>query len=251
MKKILPLILAASFFVSGCTSLIPKRVELFQDKVQTVPEQRASEKETQRQAAKLASLKAAETLGAALAENASPNIIQPAADTAALTVAVSESVGPPLEPTKLTADAMAVKLETSIAKLNSRMDEFKADNNENAGKKIEGTGWLQIPYFVWLGGFLVMAFIGFIVLTILWGALKAFALVNPPAAIGVNVAQLAAKTASKGFAQVLKGGEDFKESVVEKFGDGQISQQVLELFRAKQEKAQDEDVKTIVQHLTK
>ncbi len=250
MKRIYALLLAASLIFSGC-SLIPKKVELFQDKVHPVPEMKASEKETLRQTAKMASLKATQTLGAALAENTSSNVIAPASDTVALTAAVSASVGPPTHPSPLTAEQLSVKLDTAMAKLNARLDDFKADNNENAGKKIEGTGWLQVPYFVWLGGFLVMAFIGFIILTIAWTALKAFALTNPPAAIGVNVAQLAARTASKGLTQLLKGGESFKEAVVAKFGQGQISDQVLHLFRSEHEKAQDEDIKAVVEHLTK
>ena len=253
MKKFfLSLALVGALLTPGCMGLMPKKVELFQDKVVAVPEVSAREKETQRQAAARAALRARDTLVAAVAEESSTNVVVPATDTVILTESVAKSVGPPLKPSTLTAEQLATKLDSAVAALTARMDSFKADNNENAGKKIEGTGLFQIPYFLWLGGFLVMAFVGFIILTVVWGALKAFSLANPPLALGLNAASLGAKAAGKGLTQLIKGGEEFKARVVREFGaDNELTTQVVSMFTSEQKKAQDEDVKTVVSHLTK
>lgn len=252
-KTILALFLGLDLiFVSGCMGLMPKKVELFQDKVVAVPEVKAKEKETLRQAARMAAQSAEKTLQAAVAEGSSTNVVSPAVETAVLTESVSVAVGPPLKPSTLTAEQLAVKLDSAVAALTARMDSFKADNNENAGKKIEGTGLFQIPYFLWLGGFLVMAFVGFIILTVVWGALKAFSLANPPLALGLNAASLGAKAAGKGLTQLIKGGEEFKARVEREFGaDNELTEKVVSMFTSEQKKAQDEDVKTVVAHLTK
>ncbi|WP_196301940.1 hypothetical protein, partial [Streptococcus pneumoniae] len=75
-------------------------------------------------------------------------VILPAGETAILSEAVADSVGPPLKPSNDPAPVLADKLSHTIAVLDKRLEQFKEDNNENAGKKIEGTGLLQIPYFV-------------------------------------------------------------------------------------------------------
>lgn len=248
MKKLFCLLLLVS--LTGC-SLVPKRVELFQDKVQKVPEYRSSERETQRQTAALAAKRADETLVAAVANDSPVAVVAPAADAAVLTKSVSTSLGPPSSPWTGEALALATKLDHSVAALNKRLDEFKEDNNDNAGKKIEGTGLFQVPYFVWLGGAAVICFVGFLLLSVLWGAVKVFALTNPPVALGLNAARLATSTVSKGLSQLIQGGENFKEAVTSKFGSSEVAEQVLELFRHEHEKAQDVDVRTAVEHLTK
>jgi hypothetical protein len=62
---------------------------------------------------------------------------------------------------------------------------------------------------------------------------------------------LAGKTLNKGLSQVLRGGEEFKSAVSEKFGNSDVAEQVLELFRQKQSQAQDEDVQVAIKHLTR
>ncbi len=251
MKRFLAALMAAAL-LSGC-SLIPKPVELFQDKVKTVPEKRQADKEIQRQVAQRAEEKARETYGAALTTFADPTVVLPAAETVLLTDAVSESVGPPVHPAspnKATEDLVR-ELRTSIAKLEQRLDAFKADNNENAGKKIEGTGLFQIPYFVWLGGFLVLGFIGFIVLAVLWTALKAFAMTNPPVQLGVQAAQLGAGFLKRTLSEVVAGGEKFKEKIVSEVEDPELQEKIKTLFRTEHEKAQSDDAKNLIQIMTR
>jgi hypothetical protein len=248
MKNLISM-LFLSLALCGC-GLIPKKVELFQDKVRKFPEVKSAEKETQRQTAALAALRAEETFVAAVSSEAT-NVVAPAKDTMLLTDSVSRSLGPPLKPASLPAAEQATKLDTAVAKLNQRLDEFKSNNNENAGKKIEGTGVFQVPYFVWLGGALVLGFFGLVLLTVVWGAVKMFAAANPPLALGVNAAQLAGKTVTKGLTQVLRGGENFKEAISQRFGNSDVAGQVLELFQQKQTQSQDEDVQTAIKHLTR
>jgi hypothetical protein len=246
-KSLLPYVLVALLF-TGCSILMPKPKEFFQDKVHAVPEMKASEKETQRQTAKLAADKAKETWIAAVADDATPLVTLPAAQTVALTEAVSVSVGPPLSPSTLDPMVLAEKLNRAVAKLSTRLDEFKDENNVNAGKKIEGTGLFSVPYFVWIGGILFISFVGY---TILKTVLKGLALTNPPIAVGMNVAGVAGRTAAKGFAQLLKGGEQFKQRIEEEISDPAVKAAVLRAFRSEHQKAADDDVKNVVEQLTK
>lgn len=251
MKRFLS-ILVLSALVSGC-SLIPKPVELFQDKVKKFPVAKQSDKEIQRQTALRAKEKAKETYGAALSTDAAPSVVAPAEETVILSDAVSESLGPPVKPASIdkpSAD-LARELGTSIAKLNQRLDDFKNDNDENAGKKIEGTGLFQIPYFIWLGGFIVFGLIGFVILSVLWAFVKMAAMSNPPVQLGVSAAQLGANFLKKSVSELTKGGEEFKNKLSGVISDPETLEAVKELFRSEHERAQSGDVQALVKTLTK
>lgn len=250
MKWICFLIVLMS--VSGC-GLIPKRVELGQDKVKVFPEAKTKEKEIQRQAADRAAKLATETVKQGLAEGVSDKVLKPASETATLTRSVSVSLGPPSSPAspQLTSDELATRLDSAVAALNLRLDEFKKENNENAGKKIEGTGFLQIPYFVYLGLFLVFGFIAFVVITIAWAALKAYSLANPPLAVGLNAVQLGGKGLANLASQLVRGGETFKNSIQDELNDPRITEQVLRIFKDSHQKEQSPEnqmlIKTLIQ----
>lgn len=249
--KFWTLMLAAFLvFSTGCGTLFPKRVEFFQDKVKTFPEQKASEKEVQRQAALMAKERAAETLRAAEREQTSTSVTKPAQDTAALTDAVSESLGPPRHPASGEATNVAAELRVAISKLNARLDDFKKANDENAGKKIENTGWLQVPYFMWIGIVGVVAFVGLIIVGVAWSALKFYALSNPPVQLGVGAVQLGANFLKKAVGEVVAGGERFKAGLQTKIADPKLQAEVLDLFRIEHERAQSSDVQTLVKDLT-
>jgi hypothetical protein len=234
----------------GCASLIPKRVELFQDKVKEFPVAKPREKELQRQAAQRAEETAKETLAAAIAEESSAAVIVPATETAVLTDVVSESLGPPAKPApeSKTSDALAQELRTSIAALNKRIDNFKSDNNENTGKKIEGTGLFQIPYFLWLGGIVALIFVLHLVL-------KAFLTIaaagSPPVAIGMKAANVGGKLLSKGFSQLVKGGEDFKNTIKSEIKDADLQAKILQAFQKSHRTTQDADIQSVIKELTK
>lgn len=252
MKLLLPsaLLLCVSL-ISGCGTLFPKRVEFFQDKVKTFPEPREKEKEIQRQTAARAAEVSLETLISAVGENASTNVTAPAKDAAVLSGAVARSLGPPEKKSEDKADVLAARLDASIAKLNSRLDDFKKDVNENAGKKIEGTGLFSVPYFVWIGLVLVMVFIGFIILAVLWSVFKIYATSNPPLQIGVSAVQAGAGFLKKAVSEIAKGGEAFKQRLETEVNDPAVTKKVLELFRIEHERKQSAEVQSLVKALTR
>lgn len=249
MKTTLAIILAALMFV-GCGTLIPKRVEFFQDKVQTFPEQKAKEKEVQREAARMASEKATETLVEAVKDGAGTNVVNPAKDTMILTESVSRSLGPPASPSSDTASVLSAKLDAAVAKLNARLDDFKRDSNENAGKKIEGTGMFSVPYFVWLGIVMVLGFIGLIVLAVLWSFVKMYALGNPPLQLGVSAIQAGSGFLKKAITEVTKGGEQFKSKILAEVEDKALQEKIKEMFKVEHERAQSADTQKLVKALT-
>ncbi len=253
MKKLFAsFLLAVALSFTGCSSLIPKRVELGQDKVEKLPVAKASERETQRQAAQRAALKSEQTLQAAIQTDAEAVVVAPAAEAAVLTKSVSQSLGPPTSPSTATSDELALKLDKAVAKLNARIEEFREDNDKNAGHKIEGTGFLQIPYFVWLGGALVFGFVVLILVGIGWSFLKMYALSNPPVALGIKAVQTGGALASKGFGQLIAGGEKFKGWVKTDFPElsAETKDKLIEYFHAAHKEEADKPVQDVVDALT-
>lgn len=250
MKRLAAALTLIALIVTGCGTLFPKRVEFGQDKVEKFPTAKPAEQEVQRQAALRAKEEAARTLQAAILEQTSPAVIDPATASAKLTDSLSLSLGPPLHPSTDASEALARRLDIAIAKLNHRIDNFKADNDQNAGKKIEGTGWLSVPYFIWMGGLAVVGFIGFIILGVAWTALKAFSISNPPLALGLNAVQLGGKAVKNVAGQLLKGGERFKERIETEIEDPALAARIKQIFRDEHEKAQSPEVQKIVEHLT-
>lgn len=248
--KTTSLLLASLVLLAGCGTLVPKKVELFQDKVKPFPEQSAKLRELEREAIYRASDKTAQTLQVALLEGASTNVIQPAQEARVLTRAVAVALGPPLtpSPTNEPAVGLAEGLESAVAGYNVKLDTFKAKNNENEGKKIEGTGLFQISYIYWIGGavgaVLVVLVVGKLLLT-------AAAVANPGAAVGLNVVNAAESVAIKGFNQLVKGGEDFKGWVEKEVTDSGLKQKILDAFSSAHQKAQDTDVQNVVAAITK
>lgn len=236
--------------LTGCGTLVPKRVEFFQDKVEPFPEQTAYAKELQRQLVQRLEQKTGEVVVAAVEEKASTNVVAPAKESHRLAVAEAVFVGPPVKPAPETVSSpvLAAKMETAVAKLDRKVEEFKKDNNENVGKKIEGTGLVSIPYFYWVGGILLVVVIVFFIGKLL---LSAAAAANPGAAIGLNVVNAATSVISKGFSQLVKGGEDFKTWVEKEVQDAGLKQKILDAFQSTHMKAQDKDVQDTVRAVTK
>lgn len=251
MRKLLNLGLLSALLLTGCSSLVPKRVELGQDKVEKMPVPKASERETQRQVAQRAAQKADETLRAAILDNSSSSVVTPAAETTILTESVSRSIGPPVNPSSLTSDKLARKLDTAVAVLNKRLDDFRDDNDKNIGHKIEGTGFLQVPYFVWLGGALVLIFIAVIAVGIGWTLLKMYGMSNPPVALGLKAVQTGGALAAKAVGQLVNGGEKFKnwlKTDLPNVSDA-VKKQIEELFISAHKESSDETVQTVVKEL--
>lgn len=253
MKKFLSLVVLTTFLLAGCSSLIPKRVELGQDTVEKVPVAKSSERETQRQAAQRAALRAHDTLRAAILEDSSPAVVSPAAETTVIAGAVSRSLGPPMNPSTDSTEVLARKLDSAIAALNKRLDSFREDNDKNSGKKIEGTGFLQIPYIVWLGGAFVLFIIILVAVGIGWTLLKMYALSNPPVALGLKAVQTGGALAAKAVGQLVGGGEKFKgwlKTELPNVSD-EVKRQVEELFISAHKESSDETVRDVVKELVR
>lgn len=242
--------LAVALLTPGCGTLIPKRVEFFQDKVQKFPDESASYREAQRRAAALAEKRVQQVLENAIAEDCSTNITTKAEEARRLSGAVSDSLGNPLKPAT-DADATADALRKAMAKLDQKIESFKQSNDENAGKKIEGTGLFSIPYFVWLGLVILLVFAGLIVAGLVWTALKVYATANPPLALGLNAVQAGGNFAKKALTQLIKGGEEFKDAVKREVTDPAVLAKVNQLFNIHQRMSQDGDVQIVVKELTK
>lgn len=244
MKKSL-LLLIFSLCLTGC-GLIPHKVEFFQDKVHKFPAVTAKQEELQREAAALAKQKAQETVDEALKENVSPYVLAPARETEKLTDAVSTSLGPPVHAYSNTTN-LVEGLNHAVAKHNNKVADFAEDNDKNSGKKIEGTGLVQVPYFAWAGGVVALLFLVWVVLK---AVLTAASAANPGALVGVAGMNVAGSVLAKGFHQVVKGGELFKEWVGKELEPG-LQQKVLDAFTSLHKTAQDGDVKAIVDHIVK
>lgn len=243
MNLRLSILLSSLILLSGC-SLIPKSVEFGQDKVRKFPAHPTAQLEHERQAVKLAAEKAREAeLEATLDGSAAA---EPAGDAAELSEAVGRSLGPPSSPWTAEISALTLRLDAQTAKYNALLAKFKTGNDENAGKKIEGSGFLQIPYFIYLGGVLA---VGWIIWMVLKTISNAAAAANPGVAVGLKVAQVGGKVLSRGFSQLIKGGQQFKEKIEEQIEDPAVREKVLDTFRAAHQINQDSDVQTLIQKL--
>ncbi len=229
-------------FVGGC-GLIPKRVEFGQDKVERVPVKTAKRLEAERQAAKLAGEKAREAQR--IAEKDGSTAAVPAGQAASLSESVSVSLGPPKQAWPGEVEILVARLERLTAEHNEALRKFAEANDKNAGKKIEGTGWLSVPYFIYAGGFVFLLLLVFVGLKI---GLSLLATMNPGVAVGMKVASVGGRAVSKAFSEVLDGGEKFKNRVKEKMPD--VADQVLELFREMQERRQSTETQNLIKELT-
>lgn len=248
MKRYLTPLIFSLWLLTGC-SLIPKNVEFFQSKVHKFPQPTARQDELQREAAALAKQKTAETVDAALKENASPYVVSPAREAEKLADSVSTSLGPPVTPATDAASTVA-GLNTAVAKHNRNVVDFAKTNDEVAGKKIEGTGAIQVPYFIYLGGFVV-------VVVVLWHlgktALTVAGTAYPPAAIPASVAvggmNIAEGLAGKALKQIVAGGQNFKTWIENEIPDAALKEKILSAFRANHGSSQDTDVESVVKAL--
>lgn len=243
MKKYLLLLLTV-LALAGCSTFIPKRVELGQDKVQKFPQPSDKQREAERQAVVLAGQKAREAERIATLDNSAA--AKPAGEAATLAESVSVSLGPPKTPWSGEVEMLKLRLDRLTAEHNAVIAKFARENDKNQGKKIEGTGWLSVPYFIWTGGALLLVFLGFIALKVV---LSLLAVANPGVAVGMKVAQVGGRTVSKAFSELIHGGEAFKQRVQEKLAPD-AAEQVLEMFREMQERRQSTETQKLIKELT-
>lgn len=230
MTKLLTVAILAGF-LAGCGTLIPKRVELGQDKVEGFPKKDKVLVERERQAADFL-YRAPED-----------------PDQNDVAKALTTSLGVPKEPWPVAGKYLANSLSYRNWVYQTAVAKFAKQNDANEGKKIEGTGWLQIPYFVWLLMVAGMAVIGLIVLAVAWTFIKMYAMSNPPVALGLNAVQAGGRVLSKAVSQIIKGGQRFKKSLEDQTTDEGLKHDIREAFREAQDREQDEEVRALIRNL--
>lgn len=238
--------LAAAVLVAGC-NLMPKPVEIGQQKVRAVPAKSSQAVEAERQAAQLITQRTSEARDAVLLSGAT-NALPPLTDARDAALGLSYSLGAPLRPWESSGAELSARLGYLEAKLDRALSQYRVDVAPNVGKKIEGTGLLQIPYFLWLalvaGG-----------LFLVWTGIQIVGAVYPPVGLGVRglsaAGRIGGRTAARAFEQVVRGGEAFKDALDRSDLDDRVKASVLDMLRRHQMGSQDEQVQVLVRDLTR
>lgn len=245
MNKLL-FILLITIFAGGC-SLWPKKVEYWQDKVQKVPETTEKHKEVQKEAAEYVARKTKETVIEAIKVESPTNVLKPAIEAEVVAESLAGSLGKPVDPWKQEAEVLKAKLDKLDAKLDSKLEVFREDNDKNAGKKIEDTGIIKVGYFT---QFIILAFIA----CAAWIAIKIVGLFNPAVKVGSQVLsggfRGVTKIATKGFSEIIAGGEAFKRKIEEEFEDPDTVDKIKSLFRSAQLEKQSPEIQKAIKKLT-
>ena len=224
-------------------SLIPKDVEYFQKEIEPVPSFGAKENESLKQAADLAKRKAAAAEIAAIRTGADVSVQLPARDAAVLTDAVSDRIGEPLRPASDDAtNKLIALLDSQEARHAAEIEKYRIEIAELVGKKIEGSGAIQVGYFTNLLLVGVILFIGYILI-------KALAMANPVANVLVGGVEASAHLAGKAASEVISAGEAFKTRLAAKLPEH--AEAVKELFRETHERYQSADTQQLVSQATK
>lgn len=237
-----PLLLIVTLsLLAGC-SLLPGKVEYFQDKVKAVPAKTDVQKEHEKQAADYLSSKTKEIVAEAIKIDA-PSVLTPARAADNVASALSLSLGVPASPARNDADLVAA-LRFDVARLDRKLDTYAKNVQPNVGKAIEGTGLIQVGFFTqWA---IVLG-----VLALVWAGLKVYGMFNPIVGIGMNVAgRVGSKALTGAVTSLVAGGEKFKEALQVSKIPLEVQEEVQKLFRAAHESAQDKPVQELVQKLT-
>lgn len=244
MQKILRASALAWLIVglSGCSILSPGKKELFQTKVPTFPE-KAKVEEKQKQAATFVAEKVGIAYDEGLKANVTNSVMSPLYEAKVVAAPLAESLGSPQTPYRGTATNLVDELHKLDAKFDAAMRKLEGKLGELEGKKIEGTGLIQMGYFTWL-------FVLFGIFALLWFVLKIVSIFNPPVAMGMSAVSAGSNLLRRGFNEVIEAGENFKNAVKAKVEDPDTQERVLEMFRQAQLAAQSRDVQLVVKQLT-
>lgn len=234
-------------FLCGC-GLIPKKVEFFQKKVKAIPEKTEKAVEMEKQAAQIISKKASQAYIAAVREDSSTNVVFPLWDIFMISPILSESLGPPKSPYKGNVTNLAQNIQKSIATLDQKLDDAREDNKPLEGKKIEGTGVVQMSYFTYL--FIVLGSL-FVIYKVISVGFKIYGTMNPVVGLGVNALKVPAEQVKKALLETIEGGERFKKEVEELISDENLRDAIVKIFRNSQEVKQSRDTQKLIKDLTR
>lgn len=245
--RIIVVTLLVATLLTGCGTLIPKPVELGQRKIEAVPAKSDKQVEAEKQAAHYVAEQTSLARDAALVEHSSTNVLQPITEARDAAQGLSYSLGAPASPWTDSGAALAARLERLENRLDRALAEHREDVSRDVGKKIEGTGLVRVPYFLWLG--LVAG-----ALFVLWTGLKIAGALYPPVGVGVAglsaAGRLSSRVVAKGFEQIVAGGESFKKALQNCDLSDEGKDLVLDLLRRHQMVSQDHDVQRVVRAMT-
>ncbi|MDP3732984.1 MAG: hypothetical protein Q8Q91_00435 [Candidatus Daviesbacteria bacterium] len=235
---------------SGC-SLIPKSVEFFQKKVHAVPDKSFKNKETEKQAALYVNDKVNQARDEAIKLGVTNSVITPLTDAKIVIEPLVGSLGPPASRWLGNSTNLAAKLIKNESGLDKKVDDYKEDTKKLEGKKVEGSGLFQIPYFVWLGVVFVFLFVVYVVGRSAIQALMISSGAGIPVSMGLKtITGIAGKTAKTAFSQIVHGVELTKDYIKGSDKDTFTKEEILKIIRDEQQKAQNADVQKIVKELT-
>jgi hypothetical protein len=241
-KAALTLILSlGASLVAGC-GLLPKNVEFGQKKVKPIPEMSDAGIERQKEAAHFIAEKAQAAKEAALATFADVSVVVPITEATVVSRALETSLGPPITLSTDSAPSLAKKLEHDRAKVDQKIDKQREKTEPLVGKKIEGTGWLQIGYLTYLACIAGLVFL-------VWAGLKVYGIFNPAVGAGLGIAErIGSKTAALAFSQTAHGIESVKNAL--KPGATYTAEKVKEMLATHLQMKQDSHVQELVRRLT-
>lgn len=227
----------------GCTSLFPKKVELFQKKVPDMPAVTQKAEETQRQAADYVATKTEEAKVEAIKADSPTNIVQPITEAHVVADALSTSLGPPDDPWRKEAVALATKLTKQTAQYNSELEAYRKRIVALEGKKIEGTGLIQIGYFTYIG-----LILGGIVL--IYFGLRIYGLFNPVVGLaGSTIGRVSSSVLTKGFSEIVAGGQQFLNWVENSNLPQETVDWVTNAFKLAQQTKQSASTQQVISNL--
>lgn len=244
MKKILRAVALGWLIVglSGCSLLSPGKKEFFQTKVPSFPEKTKVE-EKQKQAATFVAEKVNIAYDEGLKANVTNSVMEPLHEAKVVATPLAESIGAPQTPYRGPATNLVDDLHKLEAKFDASMKKLEDKLAGLEGKKIEGTGLIQIGYFTWLA-------VLFGIFALLWFVLKIVGIFNPPVAMGMSAVSAGAGLLRRGFGEVVEAGEKFKDMVKSRVEDPETQEHILDLFRRAHLETQSRDVQTVIKHLT-
>lgn len=228
--------------LSGCGILSPGNKEFFQKKVPVFPD-KDKLVEQQKVAAAFVAEKVQVAYDEGLKADVTNSVMSPLGEARAVAPPLAASLGAPMHPYNGAASNLVAALNKLDALYDARLKKLEDKLTEVEGKKIEGTGLIQMGYFSYL-----MLLAG--IVAALWFILKLVSVFNPPVALGMQAVSAGSSLLRRGFSEVVEAGEKFKESV-ENSGEKMFSQaEVLDLFRTSHMQAQSRDVQTVIKTLT-
>lgn len=244
MSHTLTLLLAGLLLlsVSGCSIFSPGKKEFFQTKVPVFPE-KAKVEEKQKQAADFVAKKVEVAYDEGLKAQVTNSVMVPLGEAHAVASPLSETLGPPTKPYKGAGTNLVNEMHGLEARYNTSLKELEDKLGGLEGKKIEGTGLIQVGYFTWLAFLFGLG-------ALLFFILKIVSIFNPPVALATSTISAGAGLLRRGFSEVVEAGEKFKDMVKAKVENPELQQSVLDLFRRAHMEAQSRDVQSVIQQLT-